>query len=1054
MKKKFVRVMFFGALALSTVTYVGCKDYDDDVKNLQEQIDKINAKEPGVSTEAMNSAIQSAVASLKTQLETAISGKADNASVQALQTKVNELVSALEGKADASKITELVGQISELSTEVNNVKGSLDETKANLETKIASLEEQIAKLKEEVGNTGGGDETPEDTSLRDQLNKLTADLATAQNELAEVDKAAKDNATAITELTAQITELNTLKEKIEALEAAHENFVQTGDLAAYYTKEEIAGVIDAELASYMTSDQVASYVDEIVKTEVLTKITAINGRMDTFDADLSKVSQDFAAYRQDQTLAYNDVIDRITALEDYKGATLATLEETVKGQGEDLAEALLDIKALSDKFAGYATTQALADVEAGAKAYVDAEVKKCTDELATLKKTLEALQVDVDGLKNMIQSITFVPEYTDGTVQFSALRLHYLKSDGSWDEKTVGETNNAVLTFRVSPASAAAKFADFYDISFNEQPAKTRAIDITGSKVFSAVSGPDLTDAANGIIKYTVTISAKHSYVVCLNVTKKGAQDDTEDKVNDYTDINSNYFPVVYKEMKFDKVRSISPQATISEITYNDVEASINYKDGAHYETQYQNGSWTKLEGFDLSSFSVVYEKKDGLGQATDAANLYELGAESGILRLTADAQGKRGTIGKQVTVSSIVNIANINSTSYQVRTANEVVTATEKAETVKTEFDLGSYEWADVVNGKTISLDMVQLCNAIGYSAGQYSAGFSSATETQPATSVSASFTATAASVTIDALPDAQSPKELKSVISFIGTERKLEVTIKLTINIPTDAAYKLKEDSHFLLDNEALFNPSIPTNGEGVVTGKIGLTKDLKELFTDYVTTKNAVYDDKGKIEFVIVKPIAGVSLANDANGEATILTYDPTQYTGSGVKVRTSVIFGNKVTDTHEYSVILEEAEKLSGRWVMDPKVAKEEYFIDNNNKMTSISLFVGHSWKDGRDKVMWEDGDQVSSSTDFEGVEPLAAYYLSKPTFEIEGDSNDYFEVDVTGKVKLTEAAHQINGLAQAYTVTVKALVKSPWSIVNGTNNGEIFVKVTIPKGFTY
>ena len=86
MKRKFVKVMFFGALALSTVTYVGCKDYDDDVKNLQEQINKINEKEPGVSTEAMSSAIQSAVASLKTQLETAISGKADNASVQALQT--------------------------------------------------------------------------------------------------------------------------------------------------------------------------------------------------------------------------------------------------------------------------------------------------------------------------------------------------------------------------------------------------------------------------------------------------------------------------------------------------------------------------------------------------------------------------------------------------------------------------------------------------------------------------------------------------------------------------------------------------------------------------------------------------------------------------------------------------------------------------------------------------------------------------------------------------------------------------------------------------------
>jgi len=39
MKREFVKVMFFGALALSTVTYVGCKDYDDDIDNLQTQID-------------------------------------------------------------------------------------------------------------------------------------------------------------------------------------------------------------------------------------------------------------------------------------------------------------------------------------------------------------------------------------------------------------------------------------------------------------------------------------------------------------------------------------------------------------------------------------------------------------------------------------------------------------------------------------------------------------------------------------------------------------------------------------------------------------------------------------------------------------------------------------------------------------------------------------------------------------------------------------------------------------------------------------------------------
>ena len=47
MKKNFVRVMLFGALTLATVTYVGCKDYDDDIDNLQTQID---ANKAGIAT--------------------------------------------------------------------------------------------------------------------------------------------------------------------------------------------------------------------------------------------------------------------------------------------------------------------------------------------------------------------------------------------------------------------------------------------------------------------------------------------------------------------------------------------------------------------------------------------------------------------------------------------------------------------------------------------------------------------------------------------------------------------------------------------------------------------------------------------------------------------------------------------------------------------------------------------------------------------------------------------------------------------------------------------
>ena len=44
MKKKFVRVMFLGALTLATtMSFVGCKDYDDDINAINERLDANDA---------------------------------------------------------------------------------------------------------------------------------------------------------------------------------------------------------------------------------------------------------------------------------------------------------------------------------------------------------------------------------------------------------------------------------------------------------------------------------------------------------------------------------------------------------------------------------------------------------------------------------------------------------------------------------------------------------------------------------------------------------------------------------------------------------------------------------------------------------------------------------------------------------------------------------------------------------------------------------------------------------------------------------------------------
>ena len=74
MNKKFLSVILFSALMVGTAgTFTSCKDYDDDINNLQEQIDgqnglsaKITAVESSISNlQSAQSGLQSEIAAAK-----------------------------------------------------------------------------------------------------------------------------------------------------------------------------------------------------------------------------------------------------------------------------------------------------------------------------------------------------------------------------------------------------------------------------------------------------------------------------------------------------------------------------------------------------------------------------------------------------------------------------------------------------------------------------------------------------------------------------------------------------------------------------------------------------------------------------------------------------------------------------------------------------------------------------------------------------------------------------------------------------------------------------
>ena len=116
MKKNFVRVMLFGALTLAvTTTVTSCKDYDDDIKGLQEQVDNIKSTNP-VSTEDMKAAVDAATKALEKKvkdLQDLVDGKVTATDLEA-KIKVLEDKLAAGDKTVADALTAAKNELTEL----------------------------------------------------------------------------------------------------------------------------------------------------------------------------------------------------------------------------------------------------------------------------------------------------------------------------------------------------------------------------------------------------------------------------------------------------------------------------------------------------------------------------------------------------------------------------------------------------------------------------------------------------------------------------------------------------------------------------------------------------------------------------------------------------------------------------------------------------------------------------------------------------------------------------------------------------------------------------
>src|SRR5574344_2558143 len=132
MNKKLISALFVGGLLLgSTSTLTSCKDYDDDINNLQEQIDKKALASDVDALKTQLAAAQATATAAKTTAEQALaSAKAAN---DALATK------AAQADLDAAvaRIKTLEDKMAALDQFEKDLKASVDSQIAAMKTEFA-----------------------------------------------------------------------------------------------------------------------------------------------------------------------------------------------------------------------------------------------------------------------------------------------------------------------------------------------------------------------------------------------------------------------------------------------------------------------------------------------------------------------------------------------------------------------------------------------------------------------------------------------------------------------------------------------------------------------------------------------------------------------------------------------------------------------------------------------------------------------------------------------------------------------------------------------------
>ena len=1088
MKRKFVKVMFFGALALSTVTYVGCKDYDDDVKGLQEQIDNINQKGADVTTEAMNAAISSAIAKVQADLDK-IASKADKSALDALQAVVTKLQEAVNGKADASTLESLKAELNEaIATVDSSIQPKIDAAKTQLEGQIAALETKLEEA---------------DEAIKGSIATQIADLKTELQDLMDA------NAAEYAKLYATKVDLNALSDRVETLEKIKHlttddvlSFIQTDADVKKYIDDEFVALLQQNLDK--PESALRAYLEGVFTTDIMTQVEAKCGEI--ADTKMEALRQEWTTYKAEQGEDYKAIVERLATLEGYNLSTMEELYNSLtdpKNNTIDKAntcfEALGDITDLATEFGKYTTTTKLeknyvqiADLNTKIGEYIGNSISDLDSKVATLETKLNALQ---SGLTSMLKSLVFAPQKYDASGELvrsvSFASIYTSTAQTAEGPVVISAPTSVKVNFRVSPASAVADLIGEhpkYTITTDKHVITSRAATNDGILTVASVEQAKDEEGANIEGMITVTLNAAtavKSYALSLSVV--GNNEEGKDVTN-FTEINSDYFAVIVSKKYINAVDYAAKTYGSPELLVDKAGSAINFYD-AEKNSEYikvklsdnENGSSPAAEAVTLASlglspdlFEVTFEKTE----SPVDADYFVLNPTTYALTVNQSKLPASSRYNKTCTVTPKIKVTTTATNEGQpvkVDYTGTAVTAKIVAEGVNLEYAVADLYWKDAAQTANLKSEEVdKILAKINEVAGASYESFSAAV------SGAAKSTAADGGVTIDA-----SGNDVVVTIpaKTVGDEAK-DYTFKpaLTLTYANSAIVNITVDVKVLapvVTDLKLGANTINWDGKSVVDlmpsanaqemTALTVSRKLSEvlLATDIAALKKAVVTDK-TVQLKITKG----GDEGEANLYPSTINFDDFNVNATAEDNEVSYTFSLYYTPKDQDPVVL-NANLLTVNLKPSVKVAgtitaPEETAIELTKLTDTYDLSTNFTWKEFRGVTIWPTFAVASggATTNPATVEGALAIYSGSVKYIVAEESRATFlncfntegYTAETGEIAAANKTIQLNDVIRAQegaivnpiTVKIKVIATTAWG---APENAETELIITYPEGST-